>query len=320
MVGAAVELGLSYSDNSHEHVNNGTYIAFLVLGASGAVIAALMQHPGKLVKADGTRVVIPPSPEWKQELLNLGRVLLHDRAVLLLMIPFLASNWYYTWQFSVYNVEFFNLRTRALNNLVYWIAQIIGSYLIGILLDFARLHRRTRAILGLSIVTCLVWGTFPGNYVAQRDFEPGVTRPMDFTEFRFVRYCFLYIFNGFMDSIWQCYTFYVIGAMSNDMAKLAHIAGVYKGFQSAGAAGAFGLNLNKDMPVTPGMSQEYIDQVKQSRMAQLAVPWALCAAGLLCFIPVVIYRIHASEAAAPDVGLKHNDQIDINDTEKLHTM
>ena len=55
MVGAAVELGLSYSDNSHDHVNNGTYIAFLVLGASGAVIAALMQHPGKLVKADGTR-------------------------------------------------------------------------------------------------------------------------------------------------------------------------------------------------------------------------------------------------------------------------
>ena len=127
-----------------------------------------------------------------------------------LIIPFLASNWYYTWQFNVYNVIFFNLRARALNNLVYWIAQIIGSYGIGTLLDYQCLERRTRSWVALGTVWVLVWTTFAGDNVAQARYVPHQEKT-DYTDETFACYCILYVMNCLVDSIWQCFTFYIIG-------------------------------------------------------------------------------------------------------------
>ena len=73
--------------------------------------------------------------------------------------------------------------------------------------------------------------------------------------------------------------FHIIGAMSDDLSTLAHIASVYKGVHSAGAAGAFRLYLNRRN--TNGISF----------IAQLAVPWASCAVGAICFVPVIERRI-----------------------------
>lgn len=39
--------------------------------------------------------------------------------------------------------------------------------------------------------------------------------------------------------MWQTTAYWIIGAMSNDPAKLAHFAGFYKSLQSAGAAGVW---------------------------------------------------------------------------------
>lgn len=282
VIGSAVELGMA-NNGEQGHVSDGTYGAFLALGASGGIIAALMYSPSKIIKSDGARVEIPKCPGWIEEFKNLFRVLVHDYWVLVLIVPFVASNWYYTWQFNVYNVIFFSLRARALNNLVYWIAQIMGSYLIGLLLDYQRLDRRTRSWIALGIVWVLVWGTFAGNYVAQVSYDQHATAKLDYNSLAYVRLCILYIFNGLMDSIWQCFTFYIIGAMSDDLSTLAHIAGVYKGVQSAGAAGAFGMNLKR----------HHANGV--SFIAQLAVPWALCAAGAVCFVPVIAFRISRAE-------------------------
>jgi hypothetical protein len=65
----------------------------------------------------------------------------------------------------------------------------------------------------------------------------------------------LYIFCGLMDSMWQTagmlfapqllqeltktQAYWMMGAMSNDPAKLAHFAGLYKSIQSAGGAVAW---------------------------------------------------------------------------------
>ena len=43
----------------------------------------------------------------------------------------------------------FNVRTRALNNTLYWTAQIIGAYLFGYALDFKGLRRTVRAKVAL---------------------------------------------------------------------------------------------------------------------------------------------------------------------------
>lgn len=59
---------------------------------------------------------------------------------------------------------------------------------------------------------------------------------ISYLDSRFVGYCFLYIFYGFIDAMWQTYAYWLMGALSNDPRKLAYFAGFYKGIQSAGAA------------------------------------------------------------------------------------
>lgn len=40
---------------------------------------------------------------------------------------------------------------------------------------------------------------------------------------------------GMLDSLWQVFCYYTMGAMSNDPRKLAYYAGFYKSIQAVGA-------------------------------------------------------------------------------------
>lgn len=60
-------------------------------------------------------------------------------------------------EFNGYNGALFNIRARSLNNLVYWISQIIGSVAIGFLLDQKNLGRRARAFSGWAVLFSMVF-------------------------------------------------------------------------------------------------------------------------------------------------------------------
>lgn len=125
-------------------------------------------------------------PSWKTEIYGLWIALRTDPMIVLLFPMFFASNWFYTWQFNDYNGEYigslclfasdmrsclgavFNIRTRGLNNLVYWLSQIVGSVAIGFLLDQHGLRRRVRAFAGWSIVFCMVFIVHIWAYFYQR--------------------------------------------------------------------------------------------------------------------------------------------------------
>ena len=133
-------------------------ITFLVLTSVGVIIPLLMAPPSKMVRADGSRVTTPQHPSWKAEFLGLWIALRTDPFIILLFPMFFASNYFYTWQFSDYNAVLFNIQGRALNNTVYWIAQILGSVSIGLLLDQKQYSRRVRAFLAWTILLCMVMG------------------------------------------------------------------------------------------------------------------------------------------------------------------
>jgi hypothetical protein len=84
-------------------------------------------------------------PTWKTELLGLWETLRSDPYIILLFPMFFASNWFYTYQFNDVNLAQFNTRTRALNNTLYWIAQMFGAGIFGFALDFPNIRRTTRA-------------------------------------------------------------------------------------------------------------------------------------------------------------------------------
>lgn len=114
------------------------------------------------------------------------------------------TNRFYTYQFNDYNLALFNLRTRSLNALLYWLAQLFGSGLLGLLLDFSASSshhplssRRNRAFLGWSIVLCVVFATWSGGWVLQTHYDRhSVLIKMDWSDPGYVGRAWLYIFYG----------------------------------------------------------------------------------------------------------------------------
>jgi hypothetical protein len=60
---------------------------------------------------------------------------------------------------------------------------------------------------------------------------------MDLHDKGYAQHLVFYIMCGLLDSMWQTAAYWMMGAMSNDPAKLAHFTGFYKSIQSAGGAG-----------------------------------------------------------------------------------
>jgi hypothetical protein len=53
---------------------------------------------------------------------------------------------------------------------------------------------------------------------------------MDIYDKGYLAHLFLYVFCGLLDSMWQTTAYWMMGAMSNDPAKLAYFAGFCESF------------------------------------------------------------------------------------------
>lgn len=215
VIGSLVPLG----ENMHKEAGNvtdGTYIAFLVLMASGFVLAWGLIDSRKIRRADGSHVVVMKNPTWKTEILGLFEVLRTDSYIILLFPMFFASNWFYAYHFNGYNFAKFNVRTRALNNTLYYLCQIFGAYIFGYALDVKSVSRPLKAKILVGVLftlTMVIWG---GGYAVQKGYTRASTDPkkgfkgMDFEDSGYVGLMFLYMFYGFYDSVWQTSAYWYV--------------------------------------------------------------------------------------------------------------
>ncbi|PPJ55868.1 hypothetical protein CBER1_03814 [Cercospora berteroae] len=289
VIGSLVPLGQNINDNHNGTVSNGTYIGFLVLTFMGGMLAWVLVDAKKVVRSDGSRVILMKHPTWKSELIGLWETLISDPWVLLLFPMFFASNWFYTYHFNGVNLARFTVRTRALNNTLYWLMQIVGAWVFGNALDFNKVRRTTRAKacwLSLFVLTMAIWG---GGYV----FQTGYTRAsvkenpeqiIDWVEGRYIGPMFLYMVYGFYDAAWQTAVYWFMGAITNNGRKLANYAGFYKGIQSAGGAIMWRLD---------GLGVPY--------MNMFASCWGLLAGSLIIALPVMIAKIRDTVPVEEDL-------------------
>jgi len=294
-------------------VTDGTYIGFVVLTFVGACLAWTLIDAHDVVRSDGSHVILMKHPSWKSEILGLLEVLKTDTWVVFLFPMFFASNWFYTYQFNDINAAKFNVRTRALNNLLYYISQILGAYIFGYGLDVKSVRRSTKAKvvwLVLFVFTMAVWG---GGYAWQKTYTRDETAPKtsykeDWTADGYVGPMFLYMFYGLYDGLsslvalelsgettdlfvaaWQTTVYWLIGAMTNNGRKLANFAGFYKGIQSAGAAIVF-----------------RIDALDTPFLNIFASCWALLGGSLLIAAPLIWTKIRDTVPVEDD--LKFTDE------------
>ena len=253
-----IPLGQNLHSNTGT-VNDGTYLAFLVLMAIGFVLAWTLADSKYIMRKDGSRVIVMKNPTWKSELLGLYETLRSDYYIVLLFPMFLASNWFYAYHFNSVNGAYFDIRTRSLNSLLYWLMQMVGALFFGQTLDLKWLSRPMRAKLNLFLLLAITMGTWGGGYAFQKGYtRETVEATKDWNDSGYVGPMFLYLFYGFYDAAFQTCTYWLVltlpgpnspvpiaylyarrfmGSLSNNGRKLANFAGFYKGIQSAGAAG-----------------------------------------------------------------------------------
>jgi len=293
VIGSLVPLGENIHVKTNSKVSNGTYIGFLILTIIGACMALTLVDAKKVVRTDGSRIILMKHPTWKSEIFGLYQTLRSDPYIIFMWPMFFASNWFYVYQFNDVNLAKFNTRTRALNNVLYWTMQMVGATVFGYALDYSKLTRRTRAKaawIALLALTMAIWG---GGYAFQKpytraEFNAGDLATFDWTSPGYGGPLVLYMFYGFYDAAWQTTVYWLMGALTNNSRKLANFAGFYKGIQSAGGAITWRID---------GLSHG-----APSFMSMFASCWGLLGGGLLCALPVVLTKVRDHIPVEEDIA------------------
>lgn len=304
VIGALIPLGENIHSSSSK-VNDGTYIGFLVLTFVGLCLAWTLVDAHKVIREDGSHVVLMKHPTWKSEVLGLYEVFLTDPWIVLLFPMFLSSNWFYSYTFNGFNAAKFNIRTRALNNVLYWLSQIIGACVFGFALDLKAVRRSLKAKVlwgTLLVLTMAIWG---GGYAWQKQYTRAQTAPedyirMDWTSSGYVGPMFLYMFYGFYDAAWQTSIYWYMGALTNNGRKLANFAGFYKGIQSAGSAITY-----------------RIDALKAPFMNEFASNWGLLMGSLVFAAPLIFTKVPDTVPLEKDLEFSDETFEEVAPTEAL---
>lgn len=278
-IGSLVSFGLNYHSQSGT-VTDTTYIAYIVVMLFGWALSVFVSSTESLSRRyHGSRI---PQESKKLNWVNLKSTVIQtltiifDWKIMCLYPMFYNANVFYSYQQNNMNGMTFNLRTRSLNGALYWIAQMVGGLLMGVVLDLRNLNRRTRAKIGwaiLFVTGMIIWG---GGYQFQvwddRRLKEGLKQDIDYKAGgKYLGPMFLYFFYGAYDSFWQAYCYWIIGAQSHNPVVNAVIVGAYSALKPAGGAMAWRINAEN-----------------VSAMTQFAMNWGLCIGSLLVAVPTVL--------------------------------
>lgn len=279
-VGSLASFGLNYKSTTGT-VNDGTYIALLVIMAFGWLLGVLICPPS-YVRVKQLEVTPESEKDWRKIVRHSLEVIVNWRVLCMLPL-FFSANVFYSYQQNAVNGMNFNIRTRSLNGSLYWIAQMLGGLVMGLILDIPGLNRPWRARVAwlfLFVTGMAIWG---GGYQFQKWSDArllqGFQQDIDYTQGNIsVGPMFLYIFYGAFDAFWQSFCYWLVGAQSNSPAAAAVLVGAYKTFQSTGGAMAWRINA-----------------MQKPAMTQFAMNWGLCMGSLVIAIPTVLAITLTSE-------------------------
>ncbi|KAL5568065.1 hypothetical protein UlMin_024640 [Ulmus minor] len=254
VIGGLIPFFLNYHRTEAASVNDATYIGFMCFMSVGALLSLAILPPSKVIRDDGSRCTNIKYSSVSTEIVEIGKLFFNWKMLLIVPAAW-SSNFFYTYQFNNVNGVLFTLRTRGLNSVFYWGAQMLGSIGIGYLMDFSFKSRRTRGLFGIGVVALLgtaIWGGGLGNQLKySRNNLPADRLDFKDSGSDFAGPFVLYFSFGLLDAMFQSMVYWIIGALANDSEILSRYVGFYKGVQSAGAAVAWQVDTRK----VPFMSQ-----------------------------------------------------------------
>lgn len=329
VVGSLIPLGLNVNNPHGVGVQDGTYIAFIVLMFCGAVLALFLCNANNVIRSDGSKVVLMKNPSWSSEFVGLYKTIISDPYILLLFPMFWSSNWFTTYQTNSVNGAFFNIRTRSLNSLLYWFSQMIGAIVFGNCLDIERFQRTTRAKASLVVLFALTFAIWGGGYKWQTGFtRENLPATGDWTDKGYLGPMFLYMFYGFYDAAWQCCVYWYVllipihpyslfplplpppsthppAPQNNHNHKLTPPPRYMGALTNNGRKMANYVGFYKGIQSAGAAVMWSLDAHNMSFMDELISNWVLLAGSLLVAAPVIFMRI--TDHVSVEEDLKFSD-------------
>ncbi|XP_048427095.1 UNC93-like protein 1 [Pyrus x bretschneideri] len=247
VIGGLIPFILNYHRSEAASVNDATYIGFMIFMSIGTLLSLGILPPSKVVRDDGTKCTDIQYSNVTTEAIEIAKLFTNWQMLLIIPAAW-SSNFFYTYQFNNVNQIMFNLRTRGLNNVFYWGAQMLGSVGIGYVMDFSFKSRRMRGFAGISVVGVLGTTIWIGGFVNQLNYSRSdLPEKLDFKDSgsAFAGPFVLYFSFGLLDAMFQSMVYWVIGALADNSEILSRYVGFYKGIQSAGAAVAWQVDTRK---------------------------------------------------------------------------
>ncbi|KAK5628334.1 hypothetical protein RRF57_004049 [Xylaria bambusicola] len=226
------------------NLSEATYITFIGIMALGIPLSLLILNIKHVVRSDGSQATLPGTvASWSGAFRNFFKRLVTDPHIIALFPMMFVSNFYLPYMFNDINLLRFNVRTRALNVVLFYTVGIPGAYFAGYVLDFKRLSQASRVKVGLAQLFVLFGAIFGGAYA----WTDGTTRAdtaapnfhlIDCTERSFIAPIFLFLSFGFVHFVFQnsVYWFMTVLADRSSTAATSDFSGFFKSLQAVGAA------------------------------------------------------------------------------------
>lgn len=289
LLGSFIPFALNYHTQQGV-VNDQTYIAFMVINAFGTLLTLTLATPNTVIRDDGSKVIMIGYPDVRSESWQILK-LFADWKMLLLAPAFWASNFFYSYQFNNVNGALFNVRTRALNNVFYWGAQMLASVGIGYILDHSHKRRRIRGLIGTVVVMILSTAIWGGGLASQLRYSRSKSLPTeDFKQAEYAGPFVLYVSYGLLDAMFQTLCYWIIGALTDDPQMLSRYSGFFRGLQSAGAAVSW-----------------QMDTLEMPLMTELITNWALMSVSFPILIALLFLAVKDSTPTLPPLNSQDLD-------------
>lgn len=247
VIGGIIPVAQNKGNSSAGSVNDGTYAALTILMIFSGIVALFISNPEKIIRTDGTKVVVQKHSTIKQELLNVYLAIKRE-PYFVFFLPFsFAALFYNSYQANDFNSYFFNVYGRSVNALLYAFSQMLGALSFGIALDIKYFGRRKRAIMGWIIVIVVIVAVNTCGYFPMSRSKRGVAwePAMGIHGSTESKYMVLYFFYGWQDGMFQTFAFWLMGCLSNDPLVLSMYSGFFKVFGALGACVAFAMDARK---------------------------------------------------------------------------
>ncbi|ROV96980.1 hypothetical protein VSDG_04141 [Cytospora chrysosperma] len=250
LVGGGINLAKNHLKGVEGGVTPDTYIAFVIIECLALPFAFLITPLERVVRSDGTRIVMSESLSTIQELKKIRFTMTSK----LILLSGLWAFWsfFYSGTWSTYLADYFSVRARALSSLISPFFCIVGCFGLGFILDIKGLSQRRRAQLGLYTVVLLNLGVYIWSIVMQVKFNAKDPGAIDWDDSLYPSAFLPYFFVQTTGPLSQSYMYWLISSFATDAQSNVRNGAAFRCIEAVGQAVSYGVNTNANTSTLVG--------------------------------------------------------------------